>query len=103
MRFLLSAWTALFALLLGPVSEAISAPVLKRATIAAGQFHTLCIKSDGTLWSWGANAMGQLGWGTADANDHSTMGQVGTDNTWVSVACAMSSSFGIKQDGSRWA
>jgi hypothetical protein len=32
--------------------------------IAAGSFHTLAIKSDGTLWAWGNNAAGQLGNGT---------------------------------------
>ena len=29
--------------------------------IAAGEYHTLAIKSDGTLWAWGNNDYGQLG------------------------------------------
>jgi uncharacterized repeat protein (TIGR01451 family) len=29
--------------------------------IAAGDFHSLALKSDGTLWAWGANLDGQLG------------------------------------------
>jgi alpha-tubulin suppressor-like RCC1 family protein len=30
-------------------------------TIAAGTDSTFAIRSDGTLWSWGNNASGQLG------------------------------------------
>ncbi len=32
--------------------------------IAAGDFHTLALKDDGTLWAWGRNNYGQLGDGT---------------------------------------
>jgi hypothetical protein len=32
--------------------------------VAAGDYHTLAIKSDGTLWAWGDNSDGQLGDGT---------------------------------------
>ena len=33
-------------------------------SIAAGEFHTLARKSDGTVWAWGRNQYGQLGDGT---------------------------------------
>jgi alpha-tubulin suppressor-like RCC1 family protein len=32
--------------------------------IAAGSAHSLALKSDGTVWSWGGNTNGQLGNGT---------------------------------------
>ena len=32
--------------------------------IAAGDSHTMALKSDGTLWAWGYNLCGQLGDGT---------------------------------------
>ena len=34
------------------------------ATIAAGEFHSLALKTDGTVWAWGNNGNGQLGDGT---------------------------------------
>jgi alpha-tubulin suppressor-like RCC1 family protein len=33
-------------------------------TVAAGYLHSSAIKTDGTLWAWGANDYGQLGRGT---------------------------------------
>ncbi|WP_240416785.1 fibronectin type III domain-containing protein [Paenibacillus periandrae] len=32
--------------------------------VAAGRYHTLALKDDGTVWSWGSNSYGQLGDGT---------------------------------------
>jgi len=32
--------------------------------LAVGTIHTLALKSDGTIWTWGINDYGQLGDGT---------------------------------------
>ncbi|WP_342742564.1 hypothetical protein [Stigmatella erecta] len=29
--------------------------------VAAGYYHSLMVRSDGTLWGWGSNAYGQIG------------------------------------------
>src|SRR4029078_2837432 len=39
--------------------------------LAAGDAHSLALKSDGSGWAWGHNASGQLGDGSAPA-DHPT-------------------------------
>jgi len=45
-----------------------------------------CIKTDGTLWTWGGNAGGQLGLG--DTIERSSPVQVGSDTNWKFVAMA---------------
>jgi len=55
--------------------------------IACGGAHTVALKSDGSLWSWGLNGYGQLGLGTSGTSAHSTPARVGTDSSWTAVAC----------------
>ena len=37
----------------------------KWSSVAGGIYHSIGLKSDGTLWAWGDNSDGQLGDGTA--------------------------------------
>jgi Alpha-tubulin suppressor and related RCC1 domain-containing proteins len=69
--------------------------------LADGNQHTLAIRADGTLWSWGQNNVGQLG----DASGFSTdvPVQIGTLKTWIKVYAAVDNSFAIKADGTLWA
>lgn len=67
---------------------------------SSGQYHTLAIRADGTLWGWGANWAGQVGDGTTD-NRFGPV-QVGTDDHWALVSAGDSFSLAIKTDGSLW-
>jgi alpha-tubulin suppressor-like RCC1 family protein len=72
-------------------------------SIAAGYSHSLAIKTDGTLWSWGGNygtGMGQLGLG--DTAFRSSPVQIGALTTWLSIAAGGYSSMTIKTDGTLW-
>jgi len=62
--------------------------------------YTLGIKTDGTLWSWGNNAGGQLG--ISLTTNRSSPVQVGTLTNWSDVAAGPSHALAIKSDGSLW-
>lgn len=66
----------------------------------AGERHSVGLKSDGTIWTWGNNAHGQLGDGTAV--DKVSPVQVGTDTNWIAVAGGAYHNIAIKADGSLW-
>jgi alpha-tubulin suppressor-like RCC1 family protein len=70
-------------------------------TIAAGQDHTIALKSDGTLWAWGFNFLGQLGDGTN--TDRNCPVQIGTDTDWVAIAAGDNHTIALKSDGTLWA
>jgi alpha-tubulin suppressor-like RCC1 family protein len=69
--------------------------------VACGIDYTVALKSDGTLWAWGRNNYGQLGFG--DTADRYIPTRVGTDNDWAFVACGGYHTLAIKSDGSLWA
>ena len=58
------------------------------------------VKTDGTLWSWGWNANGQLG--LNNLTDVSSPVQVGALTDWLKVACAEEATSAIKTDGTLW-
>lgn len=80
------------------------------ANIAAGYWHTLALKTNRTLWSWGSNNLGQLGVGNSDFDDRTTPAPVGTDSDWFvistnisKIAAGANHSLGIKTNSTLWA
>ena len=69
-----------------------------------GSDFSLAIKSNGTLWSWGANDSGQLGLGDSGSYyGRSSPVQVGALTTWANISCGSNFSLAIKSNGSLWA
>jgi alpha-tubulin suppressor-like RCC1 family protein len=78
------------------------------AAVSAGDFHTLALKGDGTLWAWGDNSLGQLGDNTStpagkQPNQVITGNPGNFDSNWVAIAAGGSHSLGLQADGSLWA
>jgi alpha-tubulin suppressor-like RCC1 family protein len=65
--------------------------------IAAGHYHTIGIKTDGSLWSWGENSLGQLGLG--DIQDRYEPTRIGTFSDWVMVSAGLYHSLGLRANG----
>jgi alpha-tubulin suppressor-like RCC1 family protein len=68
--------------------------------VAVGSNHCIAVKTDGTLWSWGGNASGQLGLGNTTV--YSSPKQVGALTSWSKIGLRGIVSFAIKTDGTLW-
>lgn len=73
------------------------------AAVSTGHFHTLGLRSDGTLWAWGNNDYGRLGLeGVGTSENVTSPTQLGTDTNWVAIAAGDGHSLAVKSDGSLW-
>lgn len=71
--------------------------------VSAGSWHTLAIKTGGTLWAWGANQYGQLGRGYAGGNPSGVPTMVaGNLTTWNNVDAGGWHTLATKTDGTLW-
>ncbi|QGQ96697.1 hypothetical protein EHS13_18330 [Paenibacillus psychroresistens] len=73
--------------------------------MATGAYHSLAIKTDGTLWAWGRNHLGELGNGTSGDNKkdiYAPIQVVGVTDI-IKVAAGYEHSLALKSDGTVWA
>jgi|TARA_R110000824_G_scaffold68765_4_gene177495 alpha-tubulin suppressor-like RCC1 family protein len=66
-----------------------------------GSYHGMAVKTDGTLWAWGANYYGPL----CQGNNTTTSSpvQIGALTTWLTVEGGYGFTTAIKTDGTIWA
>jgi alpha-tubulin suppressor-like RCC1 family protein len=69
--------------------------------VACGDIHMAAIKTDGTLWSWGAGWSGELG-NNETTHRSSPVQTVSGGTNWKQVACGTSFTAAIKTDGTLW-
>ena len=74
-------------------------PALLRSfkVVSAGSVHSVAIRSDGSLWAWGA----VLGDGTTTTRNSPV--RIGTASDWTAVSAGRYHVVGIRADGSLWA
>jgi alpha-tubulin suppressor-like RCC1 family protein len=67
--------------------------------ISAGDYHTVAMKKDGTIWAWGDSADGTLGTGeTYSGIIVPTPTQIGTDK-WKAIATGRGHTMAVRADG----
>ncbi|MDQ1402783.1 MAG: hypothetical protein QOG03_1099 [Actinomycetota bacterium] len=70
----------------------------KVTTVAGGAAHTLALLDDGTVWSWGSNSLGQLGYQTsalAPSANQTTPRQVTLPGRVTAIAAGASHSLAV--------
>lgn len=85
-----------------PVSVAGGGFNWEKVSISSSNTHCVATKTDGTLWTWGSNSLGQLGAGTT-SDSRSSPGTVnGGGTNWKDCAAGGNHSAGVKTDGTLW-
>ena len=91
--------------LVGPPAGATAGTTWTQVSLGTG--HTLALRSDATLWSWGSNFRGMLGDGTTSARLHpgpvaspGTSVKVGTH--WLRIATGYQHSWALRSDSTLW-
>ncbi len=69
--------------------------------VAAGSNHSIAVRYDGTVWSWGGNSRGQVGDGTTDSRPRAV--RVGGLTDVVGISASGDQSFALRNDGRVWA
>ncbi len=80
----------------------ISAAVTDWSQVAAGYYHSVALRADGTLWAWGHNNYGQLGDGTVTDRPVPTREAL-ADTDWARIATGYNHTLAIKTDGTLFA
>lgn len=83
-----------------------AAPFTGVSAVVGGGWHTVALRADGTVWTWGGNSMGQLGIGSQDSDAHPYPVQVSdpSDSSGyltgvVAIAAKCFRSVALKADG----
>ena len=70
--------------------------------VAAGSYHSLAVRSDGTVWAWGRNVAGELGMSTSTSQSALAV-QVPGLSGMTAVTAGLYFSVALRGDGTAWA
>ena len=91
----------------GTLAPAVTSPVkvsfpggVTVTAIAAGDYYSMALTSDGTIYAWGDNSNGQLGNGTTV--DKTSPVKVSSLSGVTTIAAGTNHSLALKNDGTAW-
>ncbi len=100
------AWAAAVILLLVAAcsqSTTLTSAHIVVKSVSGGWNYALALKSDGSVWSWGANDDGQLGNGTTGATDTLVPAPIKSlSHGVIAIAAGWDAAVALKADGSVW-
>jgi alpha-tubulin suppressor-like RCC1 family protein len=70
--------------------------------VSCGDAHTAAIKTDGTLWTWGAGGSGRLGNALVTGAVSTPITTFAGGTNWKQVSCGDAHTAAIKTDGTLW-
>jgi alpha-tubulin suppressor-like RCC1 family protein len=70
--------------------------------VSSGGAHTVAIKTDGTLWTWGNGANGRLGNGATTGNRSTPITTFAGGTSWKQASAGTLHTTAIKTDGTLW-
>jgi len=85
-----------------PVSVAGGGFNWEKASVGSSGGHCVATKTDGTLWTWGSNSLGQLGTGATSASRSSPGTVDGGGTNWKDCSAGSNHSVAVKVDGILW-
>lgn len=71
--------------------------------IAAGDEHTIALRADKTVWTWGSDSSGQLGWNANQFGTNPTPGLVTALSNVVAIAGGVGYSLAVTSNGQVYA
>lgn len=81
-------------------------PLNDVVAVASFAFHSVALKSNGTVWTWGQGSWGQLGDGTTTEHNSAVQVLVSSNTPLtnvIAIAAGNNVSYAIKGDGTVWA
>jgi alpha-tubulin suppressor-like RCC1 family protein len=70
--------------------------------VSGGDLHTIALKTNGTIWTWGRNRYGQLGLGNTQTRWTPAQVIIGSDIDWSLVAGGSYHTIALKTGGTIW-